>query len=433
MPVTPSRFPRLALGALMSVTLAASIGCGQNPTTTTSLTVQDVERMGAKAIPGELIVKVKPSVTSQSIMMPGAKIVDTLDLGSGGKFHLVRTSKNVDVTAKAFQAKAGVELTQPNYEVKLNIQPADRSPMPRMVGAMSTNDPLYAQQWYMPHINVAEAWKQSTGKGVLVAVCDTGIDYKHPDLVGAINGPDFINNDNDSMDEFGHGTHCAGIIGANANNGEGVAGVAPDAQLMGIEVLGPSGGGSLYTIAKGIKYAADYGKQKGMRTVINLSLGGPAIVDAVSYTTGWYATNQGALLVAAAGNSNTAVGTPARWNKYYMAVAASDENNEKAKFSCFGPELSVISPGVKIMNTTPSYDVPMNKFGYAKYYAPLQGTSMATPVVAGVAALVWSKHPDWTWKQVRQAIEKSALDLGTKGHDNTFGFGLVQAFGAVSR
>jgi thermitase len=207
--------------------------------------------------------------------------------------------------------------------------------------------------------------------------------------------------------------------------------VAPDAKLLPVQVLSAAGSGNLYDIAKGIKYAADYGVQNKVHVIVNLSLGGGAMVDPISYTTGWYATGKGALLVAAAGNSNTAVGTPARWDKYYMAISAINEQDEKASFSNFGPEISVGAPGTNIVNTTPSYEVPLNKFGYPKWYAPLQGTSMACPVVAGTAALVWSIHPEWNWKQVRLHVEKTAKDLGKSGKDDQFGHGIVQAAAAV--
>ncbi|HEY9766066.1 MAG TPA: S8 family serine peptidase, partial [Chroococcales cyanobacterium] len=125
-----------------------------------------------------------------------------------------------------------------------------------------------------------------------------------------------------------------------------------------------------------------------------------------------------------------AVGTPARI-KYFMAVSATDNRDQKAGFSCYGAELSVAAPGVDIMSTTPTYKVPLNDYGYAQNYASLQGTSMATPVVSGIAALVWARHPDWKAEQVRAQIEKSSRDIGNPGRDEYFGFGRVDALSAV--
>jgi thermitase len=388
--------------------------------------------MRPQSAPNQVIVKVKPgdpNLFVQSLARSNARVVDYFDIDT--RIFLVESaSRNTEDLVRQFSQDRNVEIAQPNYIFNLSqtIQPAPRQGRPTVA---APNDPLFEQQWHLPHVGALDAWSSTTGnKDLLVAVVDTGVDYNHPDLkANTIKGKDFTKESADGLDpidSFGHGTHVAGIIAAVANNGIGVSGAAPNVKILAVKVLSAKGGGSLFAIAGGIKHSVDMGAK-----IVNLSLGGPAVTDLISSAVGYWATKKGALLIAAAGNSNTAVGTPARIDDYFMAVAASDQNNNRAKFSCYGKELSVTAPGVQIMATTPTYKVPLNDYGYAQNYAFLQGTSMATPLVAGVAALVWSRHPEWTAKQVRQHLEKTAVDVGPAGKDNESGFGVVNAGAAL--
>ncbi|MBM3270518.1 MAG: S8 family serine peptidase [Candidatus Sericytochromatia bacterium] len=402
-------------------------GCGTAATAPAGRPVPATPPSG-QAIPGEYIVHARPG---SSPALRAGKLLSTLDLGSQGRFLLVRA----DLSASALQRQlesTDVLAVTPNRSFKLELPRAGATlPVPSLP---ESRDPLYEQQWYLPRVGADRAWQATRGKGVVAAVVDTGIDYNHPDLAGNVVGPghSFVTGKPDAIDVFGHGTHVAGIIAAMADNGEGVAGVAPETRLLPIGVLGANGGGSLFAIAAGIKHAADYGEAQKVHVVINLSLGGPGTAfDPISTAAGAYATGKGALPVAAAGNSNEGVGTPAKIQEYYMAVSAIDRDDKKASFSNYGPEIAVGAPGVDIMNTTPTYQCPLNEHGYARNYAALKGTSMATPVVAGVCALVWSRNPDWTWRQVRDHVARTALDLGKPGKDDVYGSGLVQAAAAV--
>jgi len=392
----------------------------------------------AQSVPNEAIVKLKPGVNPDlfvaSLGRAGARVKEFFDLDSR-VFLIQSQSRNADDLVATFRQDAGVEFSEPNYWFSLTQQ-LGPAPVAQQVPAAvhrvdAPNDELFPKQWHLQRVHALEAWNQTMGnKDLIVAVVDTSVDYDHPDLAGSvIKGKDFTGEDptgKDPRDSFGHGTHVAGIIAAHANNQIGVAGVAPNVKIMAVKVLSAKGGGSLFAIAGGIKYAVDNGAK-----IVNLSLGGPAVTDLISTAIGYYATKKGALLMAAAGNSANEVGTPARIDDYYMAVSASDDQDKLAKFSCFGKEISVSSPGTVIWATTPTYHVPLNDYGYAMNYAPLQGTSMATPLAAGVAALVWSKHPEWTAKQVRAQMEKSAVDLGTPGKDNSFGYGRIDALAAL--
>ncbi|MCV3216152.1 S8 family serine peptidase [Plectonema radiosum NIES-515] len=278
---------------------------------------------------------------------------------------------------------------------------------------------LGGNNWGADLVKAPEAWaKGYTGKGVVVAVVDTGVDRNHDDLkdniwtntkeiagngidddgngyVDDVNGWNFDGNDNNTLDVAGHGTHVSGTI-ASEKNDFGVTGIAYDAKIMPVKVLNDSGSGSYDAIAQGIRYAADNGAN-----VINLSLGGD-YPNSVLESALKYASSKGAIVVMAAGNdSGLQPGYPARYaNETGIAVGAVDKENNLASFSNlagFNPLTYVTAPGVDIYSTLPG-----NK------YANYSGTSMATPHVAGVVALMLSANPNLTDAQVRQILQDTS-------------------------
>ncbi|MEW6308624.1 MAG: S8 family peptidase [Bacillota bacterium] len=255
------------------------------------------------------------------------------------------------------------------------------------------------------------------GTGIKVAILDTGIDLAHEDL-RVWGGANFISTATSYDDDHGHGTHCAGIVAA-LDNGIGVIGVAPEAQLYAVKVLDDAGSGSWSTVAAGIEWAIT-----NRMNVISMSLGG-SVGSTTLEAACQKAWNAGILLVAAAGNSGTAAGTTDTVNypaKYatVIAVAATDSADLRASWSSTGPTVELAAPGVNILSTYPGDS-----------YETLSGTSMACPHVAGVAALVWRAHPTLTNQQVRDKMNATALDLGVVGRDTWYGFGLVYAPSAV--
>jgi thermitase len=382
----------------------------------------------APAEPNQLIVRAKPGKSLKTVIQGRSlKVINSFTTDAE---HILVETGDMAALAQTIAADPSVDITSPNYIYTLEIPRAEGPQPTATVTGKKPNDPMFDQQWHLAKVGALQAWEQTQGDpNLIIAVVDTGVDYDHPDLKGkVIKGLNHTKEGakDDPKDGQGHGTHVAGIIAATANNGIGVAGIAPNVKILAEKVLSSNGSGNLFTIAAGVRHAVNAGAK-----IINESLGGPAAQDPISAGVGAWAVKRGVLLVAAAGNSNNAVGTPARYSDYYMAVAASDENDDKAKFSCFGPELSVSSPGTKILATTPTYKVPLNDHGYPQNYAALNGTSMATPLTAGIAALVWSAHPGWTWQQVRTHLEKTAVDLGKPGKDDLFGFGRVNAAAAV--
>jgi serine protease len=314
--------------------------------------------------------------------------------------------KTIDKLKKAGIGKF-TEFIEPNY-----IYQAFEAP----------NDPDYDKQWNLRSINVESAWDETKGSGVTVAVIDTGIS-EVPDLKATkfVKGYDFVNDRIDASDDAGHGTHVAGTIAQSTNNNYGVAGIAYEASLMPLKVLGASGGGTVADIAEAIRYAADNGAD-----VINMSLGGAGesqlMEDAINY-----AHQKGVVVIAAAGNSNqNSASYPARY-PHVIGVAALDSVGVKAPYSNFGAGVDISAPGGseagKILQETIDPESGQSIFeGY-------QGTSMAAPHVAGVAALVKAagvKEPDEILnilKQSSRVVKEDPL--------NHFGAGHLDAAAAV--
>lgn len=355
------------------------------------------------------------------------------------KIRLPRGS-NVAEAVAAYKSNPNIVYAEPNYIAQAYFVP---------------NDPYYGLQWHFDNIvnggvHAEAAWDTSRGSGAVVAVVDTGIAYETykpskkeryyqaPDLSGTcfVQGYDFVNNDTHANDDDSHGTHVAGTIAQSTNNGKGVAGLAHEACLMPVKVLDRNGSGSYADVADGIRFAADNGAD-----VINLSLGGPVpgqvIEDAVAYAYG-----KGVTVVAAAGNENGAVGYPAAYDAYVIAVGATRYDEARASYSNFGPSVDIVAPGGDLgldqngdgygdgvlQNTFNPNTKRRNDFGYWFF----DGTSMATPHVAAVAALLISNGNAITPDDIRAALETTADDLGTAGRDDFYGWGLLDAEEALT-
>ncbi len=293
--------------------------------------------------------------------------------------------------------------------------------------ALAPNDPRAEQQWAISKIGLECAWQHTQGSpDVTVAVIDSGVDPTHPDLVAALrdDGYNAVDNTNDPTDTNGHGTHVAGIIAATINNGEGVAGVAGGGtRILPIRVMAADGSGSNADIVAGIEYAIEKRVQ-----VINMSLGSLLPLDSDDIVAAIRrAHDAGILVVVAAGNSyvplpNFAFGI----DQYALVVAATDDGDHKTDFSNYGPWVAVSAPGDGILSTMPTYDVyltsmlpPEERFN--KNYDFMSGTSQATPIVSGVAALLFAAHPDWTAEQVKAEIQRTATDISALNPAKRFG------------
>jgi type VII secretion-associated serine protease mycosin len=320
---------------------------------------------------------------------------------------VVKVPAGTDVSefVTALEAKPGVQYAEPDGIVH---------------ASMASNDPYFPSQWGMTKIGAPAAWDISRGASVTVAVVDTGVDLNHPDLVGRIDaahGWDFVNNDAVADDDYGHGTHVAGIIAATLNNGIGVAGVANLCTILPVKVLGSDGSGASSDVADGIRWAADHGAG-----VINLSLGAPDYSSTIDAAVQYAVGSKDCVVVAASGNDGQkalGVSYPARLANV-IAVASTGRSDTVSSFSSYGPQVDICAPGENIYST-------LNTGGYGV----MSGTSMATPHVSGVIALIRSEHPSWKRPAVEQQLLSTALDLGAPGKDNYYGYGRVQSALAV--
>ena len=287
------------------------------------------------------------------------------------------------------------------------------------------DDPQYNKQWNFRAINVEQAWDETKGAGVTVAVIDTGVSIV-PDLklTEFVDGYDFVNDKDDASDDNGHGTHVAGTIAQSTNNGYGVAGIAYEASIMPLKVLSGSGGGEIADIAEAIKFAADNGAD-----IINMSLGGGGDSNMMKEAIA-YAHNKGVTIIAAAGNEGrNAASYPARYPDV-ISVAATDAAGDKAPYSNFGAGVDLAAPGGSgdsetgriIQNT-------VNPATGETVFVGFQGTSMAAPHVSGVAALIRSTGVD-NPEEISNILKQSSRQV-SEDHLNHFGAGHLDANAAV--
>lgn len=362
-------------------------------------------------------------------------------------FRFEAPASELEDLRDALVGRAGVESFELEREWRLPetasvgvplASAAAASPEPDRDGAFQPDDPYYRHQWHLDLIQMPRAWTRNRGEGAVVAVIDTGVAYRDhgrfrqvPDLAEDrfVPGWDFVDGDDTPDDEHGHGTHVAGTIAQSTNNGVGVAGVAPRARIMPIRVLDARGAGSWGNVAAGIRWAADHDAD-----VINLSLGGginsQAIASAIAY-----AHRKGVVVVAAAGNTGRGrVQYPAA-NRFAFAVGAVRFDETLSFYSSYGSALDVVAPGGDLRVDQNGDGMPdgvlqntiLARDPSKSDYLGFQGTSMAAPHVAGVAALLRSsgvKDP--------AAIERILRDTAKAKKDrNRYGAGLIQADAAL--
>lgn len=384
---TPARFAG-ALAFAMGALLAGGAAQAQEP---------------SRWIEGELIVGLRAGIgpvgRAALFRDHGASFVE--DIGRNARVVRIRVSAPLlEALKRRMERRHEVKFIEKNYV----FEPA-----------MLPNDLQYANQWHLPKILSPQAWDLTQGApGAVIAILDSGIDATHPDFAGKLlTGYNTYSNSIDTSDQFGHGTEVAGVAGALTNNSVGIAGVAGNAPMMPIRVTDATGRATSASIANGIVWAADHGAR-----IVNLSFNGIA-GNATIRASAEYAYNHGTLVVAASGNCGCLDPTPE--NPYILSVSATDETDNVAYFSSTGAFVDLSAPGTNISTTA--------MFGL---YAADSGTSLASPIVAGVAALMFSANPALTPGLVTQLLESTAFGLGAGISDPGFGHGRVDAFAAVS-
>jgi len=420
----------LVLSASLVVILIAS-GAGAQPPSRSL-----PPSAGGEHVSDEVLVAfredVNPAVVARAV---GARVSGVLP---GLGVHVLKVpAGSVEGTVRALTHNPMVEFAEPNGYLHTFGTPND----PYVSTCYTTSHDGCVIQWSWATVNAYGAWGVTTGSAaVRVAVVDTGIDvgdpnYPYfPDLTGhedivSCQSPiiqSFVSGESGD-DDNGHGTHVAGIIGACTNNTKGVAGANWSVQLMGVKVLDYSGSGTLSAVASGIRWAVDNGAK-----VINLSLGTSTPYKTLERAVN-YAWNKGAVLACAAGNDGSTARTyPAAYTNC-IAVAATDPTDTKASFSSYGADwVDVAAPGVGILSTIQddfNWCFLCYWYGYYPGYDALSGTSMATPHVAGLAALVWATGKCSTNSCVRSVIQNTADPI--PGTGTYWQWGRVNYYNAV--
>lgn len=317
----------------------------------------------------------------------------------------------VEKFTKLYSLNPIIEYAEPNYTAEALFTP---------------NDAYFGNQWGMTKVQAPQAWDLSTGSAnIKIAILDTGIDEDHEDLAAKVVTKINMTTSPTTNDLFGHGTHVSGIAAAITDNEKGVAGLGFNTSLVNVKVLDDSGSGYYSWIANGVKWAADNGVK-----VINLSLGGSSSSRTLQRAID-YAWNKGVVLSCAAGNNGN---TQRLYPAYYtncIAVAATDKNDQKASFSTYGFWVDVAAPGVDIFSSFPNHPFYIGtNYGRSENYDYGSGTSMATPHVAGLAALVSSQFPTFSNAQIRNKIESTADKI--TGTGTYWAKGRINAYKAVS-
>ena len=355
-----------------------------------------------------MVAMTRPGAALRLPDVPGASLTVADGVPRLGLHEVTVRTGNVDRVARALAATPGVTW-------------AGRDRL--LTTLRVAHDPLYRRQWALARVHAARAWNVDIGVAnpVTIAVLDTGVDDAHPDLVGRVlPGVDVVDGDTDASDQQFHGTAVASVAAADTDNRIGMAGLSWGARVLPIRVLDSSGQGSECTVAAGLFYAGD------RAPILNLSLGATGDCTPVMQQAVQYAVDRGALVVAAAGNSGQHGNPPEEPADCpgAVGVAATDQHDRRAPFSEHGQQISLSAPGVRVI-------AALRKPDGSHAWAELDGTSMAAPVVSGIASLVLAHHPGWTAAQVLTRLERTARDLGPRGRDDVFGYGRVDAARAL--
>ncbi|MEM0911399.1 MAG: S8 family serine peptidase [Pseudomonadota bacterium] len=444
------------------------------------------QTVSADFVPGEVIVQSKETPEKSQTQPVGERLAGLglhqkkASYDNGPQLMQIDALSDVTTTLKSKPQAKALSQSQTDHVINETLGMIKRlrmrdevlyaEPNYRVYPQLTPNDTFYSRQWHYPIINLPQAWDITTGTPangeVIVAVVDTGVVLNHEDLsTKLVDGFDFISDptnarDNDGIDSnpddpgdnanldlaSWHGTHVAGTVGAASDNNLGVAGVSWGAQIMPIRVLGADGG-DLFDVLQGMRYAAGLSNSSGTvptqrADIINLSLGGGGFSQTVQDSVDEI-REAGVILIAAAGNESTSTPSfPAAYDGV-ISVSATDLRNQLSPFSNFGETIDVAAPGGNtgidadgdgagdgVLSTAIEARDNVTRNSAYVYY---QGTSMSSPHVAGVAALMKAVHPELTPDELDSVLINGDIttDLGEPGRDNAFGHGLIDALKAV--
>jgi subtilisin family serine protease len=350
--------------------------------------------------PGQIIVQERaganPAAVSSALSTVGGKLLN----------HIPQTKHHVLSVPEGQVDKIIAALLKTGL-----FSVAERDGLASVSG--TPNDPSFPSQWHLVNISAAGAWATTTGSSSPIAVIDSGAYLTHPDLASRLTGGwNFLLNNSNTADDQGHGTATAGTLGAVTNNLTGVAGVTWTNPVMPLVVVDSTGYASYSNIASAITYAADHGAR-----IVNISIAGSTSSSTLQSAVD-YAWNKGTVVFAAAGNNSSSTPMyPANCNNV-LAIAATDSHNALASFSNYGSWIDLSAPGLNILTTN-------SGGGYGYWY----GTSFASPIAAGVGALVLAAKPSLSAASLVSILEANADNIGSS---SIFGHGLVDAAKAVA-
>lgn len=374
------------IAALLSLMMLPSFAVPNQPTSRLIVVFESQQQLQKAKVSLEKVMKIEATLAKQNGLVVHGNINAITQ--HAGRFGI-----------KYIEVDQVVQLT-PTITGKVKPNPGGTVPPPQTL------------EWGILRMGAPDIWNAATGAGVRVGIIDTGIDTNHGDLK-VWGGVSYVARVPSYKDDNGHGTHVSGTIAA-LNNNIGVVGVAPAAQLYAIKVLDKRGSGYLSSVVQGINWAID-----NKMDVINMSLG--ANTGSLTLEEALLAAKQANIIaVSAAGNDGAAVDFPGAYPSN-LAIGAIDINNLIAYFSSRGPEIDFVAPGVNINSTY-----------MGNTYKSLSGTSMATPHIAGLAALYKQLHITATLDSFYNALSTNSLDLGPSGYDNTYGFGLPNGVAVLS-
>lgn len=373
----------------------------RHPLALCALLVLALAQLGATPATEELLVGFEAGVTeSKAQGIYRRHLASDVEWLSGLNVHRVRIPRgNATSIIARLKTHGEVLFAERNERLALTLTP---------------NDPLFASQYHHGTIGSATAWNTTTGGAVVIAILDTGVNGSHGDLAAnMVAGRNIFSGNTDTTDVHGHGTRVAGVAAAVGNNAAQVAGVAFAARIMPVRITDSTGFATTSNVVSGITWAADNGAK-----VINISIGGVAGSDAVK-SAAQYARGKGAVVIAGSGNCSCVDPTAA--NPYIVSVGATTSTDALASYSSRGAYVDLVAPGSGILTTDRSGGT-----------ATVSGTSYSGPVVAGVAALMRAAKPALPVSELESLLLSTALDLGTAGYDQSFGWGRVRSSNAVA-
>ncbi|MBN2246443.1 MAG: peptidase S8 [Candidatus Aminicenantes bacterium] len=377
--------------------------------------------------PDRILVKFKPVISEQAItaavQLTNSQILKKINRSN---IFLIRIPPESSVGEMVFiyQQNPDVEFAEPDYRTRITTTPNDilfEYQYALFNEGQAIGIPGSPQGKERADIKATAGWEETTGKEeVIIAIVDTGVDLKHPDLINKLysSGYDFVNDDTEADDDHGHGTHVAGIAAAETDNNEGIAGVAWNCKILPIKVMDSEGEGYYSWMISGIDYAIQQGAE-----VINLSLGGDAESDTLKNILKTAFEND-IVVVASAGNDNSPVLFPAAYDEYCLAVAASDYDDLRPEWSNYGTEVDVAAPGVRILSCIPTWYWGPGSLPYAFS----TGTSMSAPHVAGLAALIKGLKNWLSAAEIMNVIRYTSDDINNGEHpgkDEYIGHGRI--------